>query len=83
MSGSRDRGIRLGDLERDRQYLIGYVAERRRWEVIMELPTTVEPASREEPHRPGSEARGAAKREARGGASPDRAGRHRRAQDES
>jgi hypothetical protein len=34
------RGVRLGDLDRSQVYRIGYVVERRRWEVLGEEPAT-------------------------------------------
>ena len=29
-----DRGVRLGDLDRSQRYVLAYVTERRRWEVL-------------------------------------------------
>lgn len=29
-----DRGVRLGDLDRGQRYVLAYVVERKRWEVV-------------------------------------------------
>ena len=29
-----DRGVRLGDLDRGQRYVLAYVTERKRWEVV-------------------------------------------------
>ena len=29
-----DRGVRLGDLDRSQRYVLAYVPERKRWEVV-------------------------------------------------
>lgn len=32
--GMADRGVRLGDLDRAQRYVLAYVTERKRWEVV-------------------------------------------------
>jgi hypothetical protein len=41
-SERKPRGIRLTDLDRTATYRIGYVVERRRWEVLGRQPDAVE-----------------------------------------